>query len=98
MEEILNAMVRAMGDQAIVLGSVADQVKALKQTLARQFPDLADELNGQIGAEQEKSRKDVYELQVSLAKLREAISLIPEAEAKVARKRRASKAPARAGR
>jgi hypothetical protein len=88
MKEILNAMVRAVGDQAIALGSVADQVAALKQTLAHQFPDMADELKGQIATEQEKSRKDVYELQVSLAKLREAISELPEVEAKVVKKRK----------
>lgn len=97
MKEVLNAMVQAVGDQAIALGAVADQVAALKQTLARQFPDIADELKGQMDAEQEKSRKDVYELQVSLAKLREAISQLPEAEAKVERKRKASKAPAGRG-
>ena len=91
MQEVLNAMVQAVGDQAIALGAVADQVAALKQTLARQFPDIADELKGQMDAEQ--NRKDVYELQVSLAKLREAISQLPEAEAKVERKRKASKAP-----
>jgi predicted nucleic acid-binding Zn-ribbon protein len=93
MKEVLNAMVQTVGDQAIALGVVADQVAALKQTLARQFPDIADELKGQMDAEQEKNRKDVYELQVSLAKLREAISQLPEAEAKVERKRKASKAP-----
>jgi len=95
MKEVLNAMVQAVGDQAIALGAVADQVAALKQTLARQFPDIADELKGQMDAEQ--NRKDVYELQVSLAKLREAISQLPEAEAKVERKRKASKAPAGRG-
>jgi hypothetical protein len=94
MKDVLNTMVQAVGDQAIALGAVADQVAALKQTLARQFPDLADELKAQIETDQEKNRKDVYELQVSLAKLREAISQLPEAEAKVERKR---KAPARAG-
>ena len=97
MKEVLNAMVQAVGDQAIALGAVADQVAALKQTLARQFPDIADELKGQMDAEQEKSRTDVYELQVRLAKLREAISQLPEAEAKVERKRKASKAPAGRG-
>jgi hypothetical protein len=91
-------MAQAVGDQAIALGTVTEHVRALKQTLARQFPDLAEELKGQMEAEQEKSRKDVYELQVSLAKVREAIALLPEAkveEAKVAgekveRKRRPS--------
>ena len=110
MKEVLNAMVQAVGDQAIALGTVADQVTALKQTLARQFPDIADELQGQVKEDQEKSRKDVYELQVSLAKLREAIAQLaetpppPEAEAKkvdaepkVERKRKAQKAPARDG-
>ncbi|HEX9199810.1 MAG TPA: hypothetical protein VF865_09650 [Acidobacteriaceae bacterium] len=98
MKEVLNTMVRVMGDQAIALGAVADQVTTLKQTLARQFPDIADELKGQIAVEQDKSRKDVYELQVNLAKLREAISQLPEAEAKVERKRKASKASSRVGR
>jgi gas vesicle protein len=88
MKKILNAMVRAVGDQAIALGAVADQLLALKQTLARQFPDIADELKAQIEAEQEKSRKDVYELQVSLAKLREAIAQMPEADAKLEKKRK----------
>jgi predicted nucleic acid-binding Zn-ribbon protein len=90
MKEILNTMVQAVGDQAIALGAVADQLSALKHTLARQFPDIADELKAQIEAEQEKSRTDVYELQVSLAKLREAIAQMPEAEAKVERKRKAA--------
>ena len=108
MKEVLNAMVQAVGDQAIALGTVADQVTALKQTLARQFPDIADELQGQVKEDQEKSRKDVYELQVSLAKLREAIAQLPEApplpeakkvdaEPKVERKCKAQKAPARDG-
>jgi hypothetical protein len=108
MKEVLNRMVQAVGDQAIALGTVADQVAALKQMLARQFPDMADELKGQIAAEQEQSRKDVYELQVSLAKLREAIAQLPEAEAKgkvdgkveaetKVRKRKEAKAAAGAG-
>jgi hypothetical protein len=93
MKEILNTMVQTVGDQAIALGALADQVAALKQTLARQFPDLADELKGQIEAEQEKNRNQGYDLQVSLAKLREEISQLPEPKAKVQRKRRASKPP-----
>jgi hypothetical protein len=99
MREVLNTMVQAVGDQAIALGAVADQVTALKQTLARQFPDIADELKEQIQADQQKSRNDVYELQVKLAKLYEAISQLPEAEmeAKVERKRKSSKAPAQSG-
>jgi regulator of replication initiation timing len=97
MKEVLNAMAQAVGDQAIALGTVTDQVMALKQTLARQFPDIAEELKGQIEAEQEKNRTDVYELQVKLAKLREAISQLPEVEAKVERKRKTSKASAGGG-
>jgi hypothetical protein len=81
MKEVLNAMAQAMGDQAIALGGVADRVTALKQTLARQFPELADELKGQIAEDQEKSRTEVYELQVSLAKLREAVAQLPEPKA-----------------
>ena len=81
MKDILDAMVQAIGDQVIALGGIAEQVTGLKQTLARQFPQLADELKGQIAADQEKTRKDVYELQVSLAKLREAISQLPDAKA-----------------
>jgi D-serine deaminase-like pyridoxal phosphate-dependent protein len=97
MKDVLNAMVQAVGDQAIALGEVADQVAALKLTLARQFPDIAEELKGQIEADQEKSRTGVYELQVKLAKLREAISALPEVEAKMERKRKASTVPARVG-
>jgi hypothetical protein len=97
MKEVLNAMVQAMGDRAIALGEVGDQVAALKQTLARHFPELADELKGQIAAEQEKGRTAVYELQVSLAKLRAAISELPEVAVKVDRKRKAAKASARVG-
>lgn len=81
MKDILDAMLQAIGDQVIALGEIAEQVTGLKQTLARQFPQLTDELKGQIAADQEKSRKDVYELQVSLAKLREAISQLPDAKA-----------------
>lgn len=97
MKDVLNAMVQAVSEQTIALGQVADQVAALKQTLARQFPDLADELKGQIAADTEKSRTGVYELQVSLAKVREAIAALPDAEAKVDEKRKASKVPARVG-
>jgi len=97
MKDVLNAMVQAVSDQTIALGQVADQVAALKQTLARQFPDLADELKGQILADQERSRTGVYELQVSLAKVREAISQLPELAAKVDEKRKVSKTPARVG-
>jgi predicted nucleic acid-binding Zn-ribbon protein len=93
MKEVLNAMVQAVGDQAIALGTVDDRIAALKRTLARQFPDIAEELKGQIETEQEQSRKDNYELQVSLARLREAISELPEAGVKVERKRRAAKTP-----
>ncbi|HKO19162.1 MAG TPA: hypothetical protein VJU82_09785 [Acidobacteriaceae bacterium] len=78
MKDILDAMVHAIGEQAIALGEMADQVTGLKQTLARQLPQLTDELKGQIAADQEKSRKSVYELQVNLAKLREAISQLPD--------------------
>ena len=99
MRDVLNAVVQAVGNQAIALGAVSDRVTALKRTLARQFPDLADELKGQIEAEQEESRKGIYELQVSLAKVREAISQLPDApekaEAKIARKRSVAKVTAR---
>src|ERR1700722_12932556 len=78
MKEALNAMVQAVGDQAIALGAVSDRLAALKQALARQFPDMADELKSQIEADQEKSRTDSYDLQVSLAKVREAIAQLPE--------------------
>jgi hypothetical protein len=78
MKEALNAMVQAVGDQAIALGTVADRITALKQSLARQFPDMADELKSQIEADHEKTRTEGYELQVSLAKLREAIAQLPE--------------------
>ena len=91
MKDLLNSLVQAVGDQAIALGTVADQLTALKQTLARQFPDLADELKSQIQTDHEKSRTAVYELQVSLGKLREAIAQIPDAEPQVEKKR----APAR---
>jgi hypothetical protein len=92
-EDILKALVQAVSDQTIALGQVADQVTALKQTLARQFPDLADELKGQIAADAEKSRTGVYELQVSLAKVREAIAALPKLE----ETRKASKTAARGG-
>jgi hypothetical protein len=88
MKEILTTVVQAMGDQAIALGTVADSVTALKQKLARQFPEMADELKAEILEEQAKSRAEVYELQVSLAKLREAIAGLPEG--KVPRKRKAA--------
>ena len=81
MKDILDAMAQAIGDQVIALGGIAEQVTGLKQTLARQFPQVTDELKGQIAADQEKSRKGIYELQVSLAKLREAISQLPDAKA-----------------
>jgi len=81
MKDILDAMAQAIGDQVIALGGIAEQVTGLKQTLARQFPQVTDELKGEIAADQEKSRKGIYELQVSLAKLREAISQLPDAKA-----------------
>jgi hypothetical protein len=105
MKDVLNMLVQAINDQAIATGAVADQVTALKRTLARQFPDLADEIKAQIEVDHEQSRKSVYELQVSLGKLREAIPQLPDAqsppearekiEANGARKRPA-KVPARA--
>jgi hypothetical protein len=102
MKEVLNAMVQAIGEQAIALGGAGDRVTALEQMLARQFPDLEDELKAQIAADQEHSRKSVYELQVSLAKLRELIAQLPEPtgtvagsppepEVRVQRKKRVSK-------
>jgi len=99
MKEILNTMVQTVGDQAIALGALADQVAALKQTLARQFPDLADELKAQIEAEHEQNRKNVYELQVSLGKLREAIPQLPDTQPRSRAdepKKRPTKVPARA--
>jgi hypothetical protein len=78
MKEILKALVQAVGDQAIALGTVADGVTALKQRLARQFPEMAEELKAEIVDEQAKSRSEVYDLQVNLAKLREAIARLPE--------------------
>ncbi len=98
MKDVLNTMVQAVGAQAIATGAVDDRVTALKRMLARQFPDIADELKAQVEEEQEQSRKSVYELQVTLAKVREAISQLPEeqAEVKVVRKRSVSKTPARA--
>lgn len=98
MKEVLNAMMQAVSDQAIALGAVDERVTALKRTLAGQFPDLADELKGQIDAEQEQSRSGLYELQVTLARVREAIAAIPEAKAEVEveKKRGPAKAPSRA--
>ena len=78
MKDILNAVVQAMADQAVALGEIAEQVTGLKQTLAGQFPQVTDELKGQIAADQEQSRKSLYELQVSLAKLREAVSQLDD--------------------
>lgn len=96
MKEALNAMVQAVGDQAIALGTVADRLTALKQTLARQFPDMADELKSQIEADQDQSRTGNYDLQVSLAKLREAIAQLPDtAPARKAPSRAASPSPKR---
>lgn len=95
MEEILNAMVGAVASEAIALGELTDQVRALKMTLARRFPQMADELRGQMEAEQERSRNDAYELQVSLARVREAIAAVPEADAEAApeKKRKPGKRP-----
>jgi hypothetical protein len=92
MKEAMRAMVQAVGDQAIALGTVADRIAALKQWMARHFPDLADELKGQVAEEQEQSRKQVYELQVSLAKLREAIEQLPVV--KVGKRRKPTPRPA----
>ena len=94
MKDVLNTVVQVVGEQAIALGAVDDRVTALKRTLARQFPDIADELKGQIEEEQEQSRNHVYELQVTLATLREAISGLADTEGKVEGKPRVVKAPA----
>jgi hypothetical protein len=99
MKDVLNMLVQAMADQSIATGAVADQVTALKRTLARQFPDLADELKAQIEAEHEQNRKNVYELQVSLGKLREAIPQLPDTQPRSRAdepKKRPTKVPARA--
>lgn len=101
MKDVLNAMAQAIGDQAIALGGVSDRVTALKQTLARTLPDMADELKAQIAADQEKGRTEGYELQVSLARVRELIAQlpgpgdagsVPGPEEKSQRKKSASKA------
>jgi hypothetical protein len=99
MKDVLSMLVQAINDQAIATGAVADQVTTLKRTLARQFPDLADELKAQIEADHEQSRKSVYELQVSLGKLREAIPQLPETQPRPLAdeaKKRPTKVPARA--
>lgn len=96
MKEALNAMVQAVADQAIALGGVSDRLTALKQALARQFPDMADELKSQVEADHEKSRTENYELQVSLARLREAIASLPEVEPKLEKKPKLAKARAAA--
>jgi recombinational DNA repair protein RecT len=80
MEEVLNALVQAVQEQANALSAVADQITALKQTLVKKFPELSDELKAQVEADGEKNRNEVYEVQVSLAKVREAISSLPKAE------------------
>jgi hypothetical protein len=90
MKEVLNTMVQAMGGQAIAMGAMAEQVMALKRTLARQFPELADELKAQIEAEQEQNRTNVYDLQVSLGKLREAILQLPEKQPEARAEEKAS--------
>ena len=92
MKDVLNTVVQVVGEQAIALGAVDDRVTALKRMLARQFPELADELKAQIEEEQEQSRTGLYELQVALAKL---ISGLADAEGKVEGKRTAVEAPAR---
>lgn len=102
MKEILNSLAQAMSNQAIAMGAVTEQVRALKLTLAHHFPELADDLKAEAEAEQEKNRVEVYDLQVNLAKLREAIAQLPEVDAGKKRAsgsgsgsggRKASKAP-----
>lgn len=84
MKAVLNSMVEVVNDQRIALGNLADQITGLKRTLARQFPDLAEDLKAQIEADQDQSRTTFYELQVSLAKLREAIVQLPDSPAAAA--------------
>ena len=98
MKEVLNTMVEAIGKQTVSLGEVAEQVTALKKALAQQFPDMAETLKGQIEADQDKNRNGVFELQVALGKLREAVSQLAEAEAISEKKqRRARKTPSPQG-
>lgn len=78
MKDILSKLVQAVGNQATALQSVAEQVTALKQTLALHNPEIADDLKSEIRVEQEKSRADIYELQVDLARLKEAIAGLPD--------------------
>lgn len=98
MKEVLNTIVEAIGKQMVALGEMADQVTALKKTLASQFPDMADNLKEQIEVDQDKSRNNIFELQVSLGKLREAISHLQEAESKSEKKQRVRKAPSQIAR
>ena len=113
MKQILGALAEAIREQTLALQTVADQVAALKQTLAKRDSGLAeelkqqietaatqaitervttlqqtlmthdsglaDELRSQIEEDHEKSRTALYELQVSLAKVREAIEHLPDA-------------------
>jgi regulator of replication initiation timing len=94
MKELLTGLVQAVQEQAVALGTVADHVTALKQTLARKFPEMADDLKTQIQADQEKSRTENYQLQVSLGKLREAIAQIPDAPTEQSKQPK-KRAPAR---
>src|ERR1035437_2096041 len=67
--------------EALARQSVADRVTTLQQTLAKHDTGLAGELKTQAEADQDKSRATLYELQVGLAKLREAISRLPKTAA-----------------
>lgn len=69
MNDILDALVQAMHDQALALQAVAEQIAALKQTLAKRDSELAGELNGQIEANARQAVADrVTAVQHTLAK------------------------------
>jgi hypothetical protein len=77
--------------QGVATQMVADRVTTLQQTLMKHDHGLAGELQTQVEADQEKNRAKVYELQVNLATLQEAIANLPDA-GKPAGKERAPRA------
>jgi hypothetical protein len=78
MKDVLTALVEFSGQQTMALQAVADHVSALKKTLIFHYPEIEDNLNSQIAAEQKESARDVAEVQKRLAILREAVSRLPD--------------------
>jgi hypothetical protein len=74
MQQILISLIDSLGQQALAITGISDQVSALKTTLLKYHPEMHDDFNAQLAVEKEASRTYISHMQKQLAELRAVAS------------------------